>query len=320
MDVRTDEIAEQIYRVSVFVPQAAEGFGFTFNHFLIVGDEPLLFHCGLKKMFPLVSTAVGKIMPIHRLRWLSFGHFEADECGSMNEWLAAAPYAEIMHGMVGCRVSIADMADRPPRSLTNGDTVDIGGKRVRYIDTPHVPHGWDAGVIYEETTRTLLCGDLFTRLGNGPPLTESDIVEPAMTAEDFFSLTSLGPTTAPNIRNLAEPKPKTLAIMAIRVQHAIAKTQIDQPLAGLSNALPHHFGNGKIFIGGTKLRRFGRARLCERHIRDEPKRAPALPERKVTVCQTTRSIGIAHAESVRLRGLSRLSVDLGLTSAFGPKS
>ncbi len=213
MDVRTDEIAEQIYRVSVFVPDAAEGAGFTFNHFLIAGDEPLLFHCGLRKMFPLVSVAIGKIMPVRSIRWLSFGHFEADECGSMNEWLAAAPHAEIMHGMVGCRISIADMADRAPRSLANGEVVDIGGKRIRYIDTPHVPHGWDAGVIYEEVTKTLLCGDLFTHLGNGPALTESDFVEPAMAAEDFYSLTSLGPATAPNIRSLAELKPKTLAIM-----------------------------------------------------------------------------------------------------------
>ena len=164
-------------------------------------------------MFPIVSAAVSKIMPVERLRWLSFGHFEADECSSMNEWLAVAPQAEIMHGMTGCRISISDMADRPPRSLTNGEVVDIGGKRIRYIDTPHVPHGWDAGVIYEEVTRTLLGGDLFASLGNGPALTESDIVEPAMIAEDFFNLTSLGPATAPNIRGLAELKPKTLAIM-----------------------------------------------------------------------------------------------------------
>jgi flavorubredoxin len=213
MDVRIDEIAEQTYRLSAFVPQAADGAGFTFNHFLIVGDEPLLFHCGLRKMFPLISAAVGKIIPVDRLRWLSFGHFEADECGSMNEWLAAAPGAEVIHGITGCRVSIADMADRAPRSLANGEVVDIGSKRIRYIDTPHVPHGWDAGVIYEETTRTLFCGDLFAHLGNGPPLTESDIVEPAMIAEDFYGLTSLGPATALNIRSLAELKPKTLAVM-----------------------------------------------------------------------------------------------------------
>ena len=165
MDIRTDEVAAGIYRVSVFLPQAQGGAGFMFNHFLIVGDEPMLFHCGLRKMFPLVSEAVSKVVPIQKLRWLGFGHFEADECGSMNEWLTASPHAELAHGAVGCRVSVADMADRPPRVLADGEVVDLGGKRVRYIDTPHVPHGWDAGVMFEETTGTLLCGDLFTRLG-----------------------------------------------------------------------------------------------------------------------------------------------------------
>ncbi|HWX33347.1 MAG TPA: hypothetical protein VNZ53_38705 [Steroidobacteraceae bacterium] len=213
MDIRADEIAAGIYRVSVFLPQGAGGAGFTFNHFLILGDEPLLFHCGLRKMFPLVSEAVAKIIPLKKLRWLSFGHFEADECGSMNEWLAASPHAEPMHGAVGCRVSIADMADRSPRVLVDGEVVDIGSKRIRYIDTPHVPHGWDAGVIFEETTATLLCGDLFTRRGGGPPLTENDIVGPAMEAEDVFASTSLGPATAPNIRKLMAMKPTTLALM-----------------------------------------------------------------------------------------------------------
>jgi len=213
MDIRTDEIAERIYRVSVFLPQGAAGAGFMFNHFLIDDEEPLLFHCGLRKMFPLISTEVGKIVPLSRLRWLSFGHFEADECGSMNEWLAAAPRAEVMHGATGCRVSIADMADRAPRVLANNEVVDIGSKRIRYIDTPHVPHGWDAGVIFDEGTGTLFCGDLFARTGNGPPLTENDIVEPAMEAEDLFALTSLGPATAPNIRSLAELNPRTLALM-----------------------------------------------------------------------------------------------------------
>lgn len=213
MDVRADEIATDIYRVSVFLPEGAGGAGFTFNHFLIASEEPLLFHCGLKKMFPLVSEAVARVIPLKTLRWLSFGHFESDECGSLNEWLAASPHAEPMHGAIGCRVSVADMADRPPRVLADGEIVDIGGKRIRYIDTPHVPHGWDAGVIFEETTATLLCGDLFTRRGGGPPLTESDIVGPAMEAEDSFAATSLGPATAPNIRKLKDLKPTTLALM-----------------------------------------------------------------------------------------------------------
>ena len=165
METRTDEVADRIYRISIFVPEIAAPSGFTFNHFLIVDYAPLLFHCGLRKMFPLISAAVAKLMPLERLRWLTFGHFEADECGSMNEWLAAAPQAQLMHGMVSCMVSIADMADRAPRVIANNEVVDIGGKRIRYIDTPHVPHGWDAGVIFEETTGTLLCGDLFTQIG-----------------------------------------------------------------------------------------------------------------------------------------------------------
>lgn len=213
MEAKIDEIGDHIYRLSVFVPEIAAPAGFTFNHFLILGDEPLLFHCGLRKMFPLVSAALAKIIPVERLRWLTFGHFESDECGSMNEWLAAAPQAQLAHGIVSCQVSVGDMADRPPRVLSNGETIDIGGKRVRYIDTPHVPHGWDAGVIFEETTRTLFCGDLFTRVGNGPALTESDIVEPSIAAEDIFRYTSLGPTTAPTIRQLADLKPQRLAAM-----------------------------------------------------------------------------------------------------------
>ena len=164
-------------------------------------------------MFPLVSAAVARVIPLERLRWLAFGHFEADECGSMNEWLAAAPSAELMHGVVGCSVSINDMADRPPRVLSNGEVIDIGGKRLRYIDTPHVPHAWDAGVMFEETTETLLCGDLFTRIGNGPVITDSDIVEPSVVTEDLLHYTSLGPHTGSTIRRLADLKPRVLATM-----------------------------------------------------------------------------------------------------------
>src|SRR5690242_9917098 len=213
METRIDEIGANVYRLSVLVPDVAPPAGFTYNHFLILGDEPLLFYCGRRKMFPLVSGAVAKIIPIDRLRWLTFGHFEADECGSMNEWLAAAPQAQLAHGIIGCRISVADMADRPPRVLSDGEVIDIGGKHLRYIDTPHVPHGWDAGVIFEETTNTLFCGDLFAHLGNPPALTSSDIVGPAIAAEDLFHATSLGPTTGPTIRKLAELKPKLLAVM-----------------------------------------------------------------------------------------------------------
>jgi flavorubredoxin len=213
METRIDEIASGVYRLSIFAPETAPPAGFTYNHFLITGHEPLLFHCGKRKMFPLVSAAVAQIMPVKRLRWLAFGHFEADECGSMNEWLAAAPGAELTHGMVGCRVSVSDMADRPPRVLSNGEVIDIGSKRLRYIDTPHVPHGWDAGVMFEETTQTLLCGDLFTQVGNGPAITNGDIVGPSIVTEDLFQYTSLGPTTGSTIRKLADFNPRVLATM-----------------------------------------------------------------------------------------------------------
>ena len=213
MTAKIDEIDDRIFRLSVVVPDIAPPAGFTFNHFLIDGDEPLLFHCGLRKMFPLLSEAVGKIMPLERLRWLSFGHFEADECGSMNEWQAAAPHAQVAHGMTGCMVSLNDMSDRAPRILTDGEVIDIGGKRLHHIDTPHVPHGWDAGVLFEESSGTLFCGDLFTHTGNGPALTESDIVAPSIATEDFFQYTALCPSTAPAIRKLADLAPRKLAVM-----------------------------------------------------------------------------------------------------------
>jgi flavorubredoxin len=213
METRIDEIGDRIYRFSTYVPDIVPPAGFTFNQFLILGDEPVLFHTGLRKMFPLVSEAVSRIMPVESLRWITFGHYEADECGAMNEWLAVAPTAQVAHGTTGCLVSLNDMADRAPRILANGEVIDIGGKRIRYIDTPHVPHGWDAGVIYEETSQTLFCGDLFTHLGNGSALTQSDIVGPALAAEDIFYDTSLGPSIAPTVRRLADLTPRTLALM-----------------------------------------------------------------------------------------------------------
>jgi flavorubredoxin len=208
-----DEIADGIYRLSTWVPDVAPPAGFTFNQFLIAADEPLLFHTGHRAMFPLVSEAVGRVVPVEALRWITFGHVEADESGSMNEWLAAAPQAEVAHGMLGCLVSLNDMADRPPRPLADGEVLDLGGKRVRHIDTPHVPHGWEARVLFEETTGTLLCGDLFTHLGNGPALTEDDIVGPAMEAEAVFRATAMAPDTAAVMRRLGELAPTTLALM-----------------------------------------------------------------------------------------------------------
>ena len=204
METKITEIADGIYRLSTFVPDIAPPAGFTFNQFLVLGDEPLMFHTGLRKMFPLNRDAVGRIIPPERLRWIAFGHFEADECGAMNEWLAVAPQAQAAHGQTGCMVSLNDIADRAPRVLEDGEVIDLGGgKRVRYIDTPHTPHGWDAGVLYEESTGTLLCGDLFTQLGDGPALTDGDIVGPAIAAEDMFQLFRLNPGMGATIRALA---------------------------------------------------------------------------------------------------------------------
>jgi flavorubredoxin len=212
MESKIDEIADGIFRISTFVPEVTPD-GFTFNQFLVRAEEPLLFHTGLRHMFPAVSEAVGKIVPVHELRWIAFGHVEADECGSMNEWLAAAPGAQVAHGALGVDVSLADMADRQPRSLQNGEVIDLGGKRVRHIDTPHVPHAWEARVLFEESTGTLFCGDLFTHTADVPAVTSNDIVGPAKVAEEIFHATCLTPDTAPTIRALADLQPETLALM-----------------------------------------------------------------------------------------------------------
>jgi flavorubredoxin len=164
-------------------------------------------------MFPLISAAVAKIMPVERLRWIGFSHLEADECGSMNQWLATAPRAQVIHGQTACQVSLNDLADRPPRPLADGEVLDLGGKRVRWIDTPHVPHAWESGLIFEETTATLFSGDLFTQIGNGPAISDDDIVPNAINTEQAFRATSLTPATATTIRGLKRFQPHRLAVM-----------------------------------------------------------------------------------------------------------
>ncbi len=212
METKVSEIADGIFRLSTFVPDLGPK-GFNFNQFLVIGDEPLMFHTGLRKMFGLNRDALAKILPPEKLRWISFGHFEADECGAMNEWLALAPNAVAAHGQTGANVSLNDFSDRPARTLANGEVIDIGqGKRLRFIDTPHTPHGWDAGVMYEESTGTLLSGDLFTQFGD-TPFTTGDIVGAAIEAEDFFKYSALNPMMGSTIRSLAGLNPKTLALM-----------------------------------------------------------------------------------------------------------
>jgi flavorubredoxin len=213
METSVHEIAPGIYRVSTFVSGVPPA-GLTMNQFLVGGDEPLLFHCGPRWLFPPVSGAVARVMPLDRLRWIAFGHVEADECGSMNRWLAAAPHARVAHGEVGCQVSIDDLADRTPRRLADHEVLDLGGHRLRQIPTPHVPHNWEAQLFHDEQTGTLLCGDLFTQLGAGRPLVHDvDLVTPAIEAEEVFHATSLAPATAATIRALAELAPATLALM-----------------------------------------------------------------------------------------------------------
>lgn len=214
MQTRVAEIADGVFRLSTFVPEVAPPGGLTFNQFLVLGDEPLLFHTGLRRMFPLVREAVARLIDPSSLRWITFGHYEADECGAMNEWLAIAPHAQVAHGRTGCDVSLNDMADRAPRALADGEVIELGaGRRVRYLDTPHTPHGWDAGLLYEEATATLFCGDLFTQQEDGPALTERDIVGPAVAAEDLFGYSALNPGMGRTLRRLAGLQPRTLALM-----------------------------------------------------------------------------------------------------------
>ena len=194
METKLDEIADGIYRLSTYVPEVAPPAGFTFNQFLIAADEPLLFHTGPRGMFPLVAEAVARVVPVEsaaldhlrprRGRRVRLDEHVAGRRAARRRWPTAAS---------GCDVSLNDLCDRPPLPMADGEVIDLGGKRVRHIDTPHVPHGWEARVLYEETTGTLLCGDLFTHLGGGPALTTDDIVEPAMAAEAMFRGSSPGP-------------------------------------------------------------------------------------------------------------------------------
>lgn len=212
METRVHEIAERIYRLSTFLPAVGSS-GFTFNQFLVDADEPLLFHCGQRALFPAVSRAVARVMEVPRLRWIAFSHIEADECGALGEWLAAAPDATVTHGAIGCAIWLNDQAPRPPRALADGEVLDLGGRRVRRLDTPHVPHCWDAGLLHEETTGTLFTSDLFTHVGDPPALTDGDLLGPAIAAERRFGYTAVTPTTGATIRRLATLHPRTLAVM-----------------------------------------------------------------------------------------------------------
>lgn len=213
MQTKIHEIADRIYRLSTFVPEVAPPAGFTFNQFLVMADEPLLFHCGARSMFESIRGAIATIMPVERLRFISFSHLEADESGAMNLWQQAAPRAQVVHGRLGCEISLNDLSLRPPRALEDNELLDLGGKRVRYLATPHLPHGWDAGLMYEETGGTLLCSDLLGQVGDGPALTDRDIVGAALDSENLFRSMSVTADTITELHRLAALKPRTLAIM-----------------------------------------------------------------------------------------------------------
>lgn len=205
------EIADNIFRINTPVEIAG---GFSFNQYLIVDDAPLLFHTGLQKLFPLVREAVESVLPVNRLRYIGFSHYEADECGSLNEWLDAAPHAVPLCSRIAAMVSVNDVARREAHAPADGETVELGRHRVKWLDAPHLPHGWETGYLMETSTATLLCGDLFTQPGNGKlAIAATDILEPSEAfrhALDYFSHST---HTSALIEKLANESPATLACM-----------------------------------------------------------------------------------------------------------
>ncbi|MFL6071114.1 MAG: MBL fold metallo-hydrolase [Actinomycetes bacterium] len=216
MTAKVDQIADRIYRISTFVPDVGPT-GFTFNQFLIDAEEPLLYHTGMRQLFPLVSEAVEQVMPVDKLRWIAFSHLEADECGAIDEFLEAAPHAQVAHGALGVMLSLQDQLARPPRAMDDGEVLEIGGatlaRRVLEVATPHVPHNWESHLFFEQETATLFLGDLLTQLGDGPAITSDNLIEQAIDAEDLFHQTSLGPAVPETYRRLADLNPQRLAIM-----------------------------------------------------------------------------------------------------------
>ncbi len=212
-DARVDEIADGIYRISTFLPGAVAPRGVTVNQFLLLADEPMLFHTGMRSTFPALVSALRGLLPIHQLRWVSFGHVEADECGALDPLLAVAPAARLAFGDAGWPSAPSDLTERPVRILAPGDHLDIGGRRLRYVPTPHAPHNQEAQVLYEETTGTLLAGDLFAQLGRGPAVTSSDLVEAVVATEEEAPCAAPGPAVPDAVRALAPLAPRTIATM-----------------------------------------------------------------------------------------------------------
>ncbi len=208
------EIATGIYRINTPVSIPGGPGQFNFNQYLITDEASLLFHAGPRRLFPFVREAVGRVIPVEQLRYIGVSHFEADECGSLNEWLALAPAAEALCSGIAAMVSLSDVADRAPRPMADGEVLNLGKHTVRWFDTPHMPHGWDCGLMMETSTRTLLCGDLFTQGGAGEkPLVETDILGPSEAFRAPMDYYAHAPNTTAVLERLAQERPETLACM-----------------------------------------------------------------------------------------------------------
>jgi flavorubredoxin len=236
---KIDEIAPDLFRLSVFVPD----FDMQFNHFLVRDEEPLLFHTGLRSMFPLLQESVAQLIDPQQLRYIAWSHFESDECGALNDWLQLAPHAEPVCTLVGKLVNVDDFSLRPARGMTADDVLSTGKYRYRFYRSPHIPHGWDAGVLFEETQKTLFCSDLFHHFGNVDALTSSHLVEPTRQAMQRLQqgpLAGYMPYTRATegvLRALAGLKPKTLAVM----HGASYRGAGDHQLTALAEVLKENF-------------------------------------------------------------------------------
>jgi flavorubredoxin len=215
MQTRVDEIAADTFRISTFHPE----FGIQFNQFLVRDDEPFLMHTGMRRMFEATRSGVARVLDPSRVRWIGFSHFEPDECGALNEWLAIAPQAAAVSGVVGNLVMLGDFADRPSRALAHDEVLATGRHRLRYLATPHLPHGWDAGLFFDETTATLFCSDLLFQPGDPEPTSEAD---PIPAVREAILSGMKGPLahdmpytqrTGDGIRSLAALAPRTIAVM-----------------------------------------------------------------------------------------------------------